>query len=618
MKTVTLNDLLNDVKAIEARTKEPPEITEKLRNIAGMLIDTLPTAVEDGSSVKILTDYDADGICFGYIMEKTIKAIEPNIDVRVICNDRRGSYGVPKDLSAEENALYIVGDMGSNELPYIQKTFGEDTIIIDHHLIQDDEVRKQFNTQPNLLNPHSMRCADGKSAEYCATGLAFRVYEEVKAEVKARYDYGIIDSNLPFASKYDNADDNMIMDVGVLDEMGRRLYEDKLSNSVGIVACIGTASDMVDVLDEHSYNRNIIKNGIELINNADSSNIYFNLGKFLSRAGIGEYDITAKKIAFNVGAFINSTSRMSEIIGYNGAQRMYNAFSQTEFNTKNYYEIEDLYAINVDRKKYVDNLLDDRYTEYINSHRFGEDKDEKIAIYILDSETPTAICGLVAGKLTEAIDKPSIVLTYHAESDTYTGSARNVSDGASLLKYVQSALSHCVPPLDISYGGHDDAFGISRIEGEARLNAFIELVTDYQDDYIRSNSEPVRLDLQGMDIKDPKLNALVQALEPTGTGFKLPYVEFEGKEMRHNQLFKGGREDWKAVQIKNVGDIMDWTYDERKYPTNNSGNVKVLATIELNDYKGLHAEYVAAYKQSFLEEQQKSISVQQRFYTERD
>ena len=135
MAKLTLDEMLDDVKAKEAITEEAQETTEMIHNATEKLIDAAVSG-----KVTILSDYDADGICSAYILEHTVKAIAPECDVDVQLNDRRGSYGLSPDLQGEDDRHYIISDMGSNQLPFAREQLGDDVIIIDHHLIEDDAM----------------------------------------------------------------------------------------------------------------------------------------------------------------------------------------------------------------------------------------------------------------------------------------------------------------------------------------------------------------------------------------------------------------------------------------------------------------------------------------------
>ena len=590
MKEITLDELYEQVREIERNTSEPQEVADKISVMADNFIDIS----QSGKAIKILTDYDCDGICFGYITERTLKALNPSIDVQVVCNDRRNAYGVPKNITAEQNTQYIVGDMGSNELDYIQATFGKDTLILDHHIISDENARTQFVSDPHLLNAHSIICEDGKSADYCATGLAFRVYQNVVDKLAHNTDY---------KRAYNN------------------LNDEKFTNTLMAVAAIGTATDMVNVLDPHSHNRQILKNGLNAINNASEKNFDYSIGHFLAASGIND-TVTAKKLAFNVGSLINSSSRMSELINENGAQKMYECFSGAH-SSSTYFLLDDLVKLNNEKKEYVLSLKDKRYYDFIDSHCRGDLKSVGVAIYELPANTPSAFAGLIAAQIADATDKPSVVIAYNEKDKVFIGSARNVEGKESFVDFVSRALSD--KQIDIKYGGHADAFGISRIGSREDADKFIDALTTGEKPQSLSNEE-IRLKLTSEEIatlskskkgneeglpQDNGQDVLVQkllALEPIGTGFKLPLVEVEGKALKGN--VKKNNPRWFDLKIKDFGKITDWNYVESNYPKDKNGNIKVLCTMELSDFRNLHAAFTAKYDEGFYAQRKKDLMMQ--------
>lgn len=559
MKEVTLDELIADVHLKEENAEEPQETAEKIKKITNVIEET----AKSSPHVKILTDYDADGICSAYIMNKALKSLNDKLDVQVICNDRRNAYGVPKDVTAEENTKYIVLDMGSNELDYIQNTFGKDTVILDHHLIEDENTKEAFKTCSNLLNPKCTICDDGKSAEYCATGLAYRVYQTLTENCK---DFQ---------------------------------HSEKLDNSVGIVACIGTVTDMVNVLDIHSNNREIIKNGLKLIDNADEQNTDFVIGNILSQCGIGKEDTTAHQVAFNVGAFINSASRMSELIQANGAQRMYNALSGNEHSAKTYFEISSLVSLNQERKNYIQSMQNKEYYEFIEKHRFNDNGN--IAVFLLDDNTPSAFCGLMAGKLVESTNKAVICLSYNENTNCWSGSGRNAEGNESLKEFIDKVMqSPEAENINIRYGGHHDAIGISALDN---ISKFAIAIDKYKDMLQKTDTERVILKLTPQEIGSDETLKKLQALEPVGIGLKLPPVIIEGKELRRNQGFLKGHSDWKKISVKDLPiQVNDWTYSPDIYPQDKKGNIKLLAEVSIGTYGGQHTELTAKWDKDFFQE----------------
>lgn len=563
MKKITLDEMTEHVRKIEERTSESLFVRGSILETAEQLVNR----AENGGKFQIITDYDADGICSAYIMERFLKAVNPNIEIDVVCNDRRGAYGVPKDLQPEADTSYIVLDMGSNELDYIKRTFGEDTIVIDHHMIVSENNRDEITNSPLLLNPHCQSLDDSENAQYCATGLAYRLYEEA-INIEAKKENG----------------------------SAERLQEQKFKNSMGIVAAIGTATDMVDVLDEHSYNRTILKDGVRLVNEASAETIEHALGVFLTQAGTGLEDTTARNLAFNVGSYINAASRMSEVIGQNGAQLMYDTLSGKFSDGKTAQMLEYFTDLNKHRKEIVNSIQKlPEYQSFVAHHRFEE--SSKLAIFEVPEGTPHAFCGLVAGKLADAIDKPIICVVHNAETDTYSGSGRNRDGYSSLNEFVSEVVNSpevqsAMKDGDVShFGGHEDAIGLTF--SSSVMEAFKEASVKYEREFIKPDlSDKLVLDVDFADLLKQEQTDKVLALEPLGTGLQLPPVEIEGKQTYARSVAK--RDDWQSFGISGLkgSKISNWAYDSAQNLPDKNDQIKFLAEINVSNYGGnLHLEF---------------------------
>lgn len=667
VERVTLDEMIDKARFIDENAEEPPEVERQICAMAERII----SISKQGKPIRIVTDYDADGMCFAYIMDKTLHKLNPNIDLKVICNDRRNPYGVPKSLVPEPNAQYIVGDMGSNELSYIWKTFGEGTLVIDHHLIEDSKDKELFNRESNLLNPHSISCADGKTAEYCATGLAYRVCNTIIYDIEqelqsANYLLSKINKEMEKCNGRLSEVEKVLKNDGIVfgsdetqsansldvyvygEEMfGIELYlgnnseqtrivraylssmelgyqgiwlpidaetglienpfDKMFHNSIDIVAGIGTIADVVDLADIHSYNRSIVKTALIKINQADESNLDFQIGYLLAQSGIGEADVTAKKIGYNVVPFMNAASRMSDVIGKNGAQMMYD-YLVSQDQTQSVIAFSELSEINSIRKNMKSEIMDKRYYDFVEAQRFGSSKDDAIAIYMLDMDKPHSMCGLIAGALSEAIDKPAIVLAMKYDEETKTtgisGSARNSPRMESLKAFMDYALSQADEQLEVRYGGHENALGFSSINN---FELFKKAIMEHQHELKERDTAPLRLEISHDELSSQSTLDKLMKLEPLGEGFKLPPVEISGKELRRTQNFIKQNPRWKHITVKDCVSVTDWCYSPEAYPPDSAGRIRLLAELNVNDYYGLKVEASAVFNRSFLAERQKEL-----------
>jgi len=564
MKEITIEELYQKAERLNEKAKttdiEPPFVR---RNIA-KTAERIANAVGYSDSMAILTDYDADGICSAYIMQKTLQGMNPDLQVDVVCNDRRGAYGVPSFVVPNPDTRYIILDMGSNELDNIREKFGENTFIIDHHLIEDEKVRMEFMFDTALLNPHCLNENDSLNADYCATGLAYRIYTEL-------------------AEKYP------------------ALSEQKLQNTIQVMACIGTITDMVNVADEHSQNRFIIQQGLDVIHHADKNNIDETLHYVLEQTGVLNETATAKDIAFNTGSFINSASRMSSVIQDNGAMLMYQALTGTDTG-----KIDTLLALNQQRKDMVKALQDDRYHIFLQQERFS---DSNIAVYVAEN-IPPAFCGLVAGKLTEATDKAIICLSWHDDTQTFSGSGRNTAGQSSLKEFMDMVVSSPeAEGIEIKYGGHTDAIGISGLNDADLL---ISAIKAHEQEMVRQEQEITVLRLPVSEMMNPETVKDLQLLEPFGTGFKLPPVLLEGTISNARTL--AGNKSWKSFSLTDADEnsvkITDWSFTREKYPVDIQGQAKFLAEVGISNFRGTHIECSTVWNQQLFQERIQEIEQQ--------
>lgn len=560
MTEITLDNLCEKAEQLNKKAStvmiEDKAVREKISEMADMIAKT----AEKSKNIKILTDYDADGICSAYIMHSMLHYINPELSVSVVCNDRREAYGVPKSVEPDTDTRYIVLDMGSNELDYIQKKFSRYTTVIDHHLIEDEDVKFKFDISPNLLNPHYLHDDDKMNADYCTTGLVYRIYTE-------------------------------------LSEKYPQLRDTVLQNTCSAIACIGTCADVVNLADEHSQNRHIVQEGLQAVMNATKENMDSTLLYLLDKCDVIKPDVTAKDIAFNVVPVLNSASRMSEIIQANGAMLMYKSLMTTDTDRMDF-----MLKLSQKRKEYSKSLQDGQYQDFIQSERFS---DDNIAVYIADN-IPTGFCGVLAGKLSEALDKAVVCLTYHEDTNSYSGSGRNTKGQSSLKEFIDFALSSPeAEGIEIQYGGHTDAIGISSLNN---AELFEKALKSHSDELVKEQDMTV-LKITPEELSSAETIQKLQSLEPVGNGFQIPPVVIEGKIKNLRTLAK--REDWKSFSVDGIK-VTDWSYSAEKYPKNQSGNVRFPAELSISDFRGTHIELNAVWSRQIYDDFQQEIQSEQK------
>jgi len=427
-----------------------------------------------GGKLIIVGDYDCDGICSSTILSKIFP------DSTVCLGDRyRYGYGIPTDLPVGENDLVICTDVGTNDyetLAVLTNTYHAVPAIIDHHQFNLEQMKKY----PYILNFNKID-DDEIRPDYCATGLAFKLYE--------------------------------------VDYRMQHKDNEKEMNTVRALAAIGTIADMVKVNNPYDDNRRIIQSGFEAIRNADFDKDNFDetLGYILDKCGISEnpYSVTTDAIQMKVAPLFNAPSRMQE----GGAQRFFEALNAPLLNdrgmmvSENIDRIDEMIRLNDERKE--------RKKAAVTSTEYKEvlENDKNIKIYVND-DIPLGLNGLIASDLSNASGKPAIAFCRKPDG-TYVGSGRNALGYPSILNEVRASNIET-----LKLGGHHDAFGLS--VAPDKLKSVIRKLEEHY-----KNVKHEKVDIPYLDYTPVKGSSVpisyddMMRLEPFGGDFPKVRVEVE-------------------------------------------------------------------------------------------
>ena len=197
---------------------------------------------------------------------------------------------------------------------------------------------------------------------------------------------------------------------------------------------IATVCDVVDLIDE---NRIFVKNGLEMLNN--SKNIGINALK--KACGLEDKEITAYHLGFVIGPCLNASGRLDS--AKKGLELL--LMEDDEEAEKLAQEIVDLN----DARKNMTKEGVDRAINIIDSTDINNDKI--LVVYIPDIHE--SLAGIVAGRVKEQYNKPTIILTKSEEG--VKGSARSIEEYNMF-----EGLLACKELLD-KFGGHPMAAGLS-------------------------------------------------------------------------------------------------------------------------------------------------------------
>lgn len=159
--------------------------------------------------------------------------------------------------------------------------------------------------------------------------------------------------------------------------------------------------------------------------------------------------------------------------------------------------------------------------------------------------------------------------------------------------------------MEIQYGGHTDAIGISYLNNAELFEKAVkacakELIREHDMTFLKLTPEELR--------SEETLQKL-QSLEPVGNGFQIPPVLVEGKIENQRKLAK--RDDWKSFSVNGIK-VTDWSYSKEKYPHDANGCTRFPAEMTVSDYKEKHIELSAVWNREVYNDFQQEINQEQK------
>lgn len=444
-------------------------------------VKKMKDSIDRGKHIVIYGDYDCDGVISTVILNKGLKRVGANVKYHIPHRENEG-YGMNSErvkiLKSEGTELIITCDNGIAAFEEIQlaNDLGMEVILTDHHDIQliDDENGNKVPKVPNayaVVNPKQEDC-NYSFKSLCGAGIALKF-------IMALYD-----------------------EYGVQKEEAAKLME---------FCAIATVCDVVDLKEE---NRIIVKEGLELINNSNN----FGINALKEQCKITG-KVSAYHLGFVIGPCINATGRL-ETANLSVDLLIAENENRAEELAKELYELNE-------RRKELTQESVEEVLEQVKKEGLNNNK----VIVVYNPNIHESIAGIVAGRIKEYYNLPTIVLTKGKEMPK--GSARSI-EGYDMFK----ELSKCKSLLS-KFGGHPMAAGLSLeqdniIKLREMLNEYCELTDN---DLIPK----VRIDVaQPVNNLDEELVNKIVTLEPFGKGNATPLLAAKGVDVCN--IYEMGRD----------------------------------------------------------------------------
>lgn len=419
-----------------SRVSDGSELTDMQRGV-----DIVYDAVKAGKYIRIMGDYDVDGVSSTYILYKGLTGLGAKCD-KFIPHRITDGYGLhePAIRDAYDAGVQVIltcdnGIAAANEIK-LAKELGMTVVVTDHHEVPyeirhtccSDEDVKSEEEQHEV--PYETTTDDGEGEMPCnedAAGTRRYIIPEADA---------VIDPKRP-------EDDGVFKEICgavVAWKFMWCLYrkfgkEDEFNNSDFLeVASLGTVCDVMEL--QHD-NRAIVKEGLKKMQN--TSNI--GLQALLEVLGLKDKALTSYDYGFKIGPCINAEGRLDT------ANEAFDLLVETDYQ-KALEKAAQMRDLNVERQELTKQGMEAAF-KIIDA----EMQNDKVLVVYLP-EVHESIAGIIAGKVRERYCKPAFVLT-KGDGDFLKGSGRSIDAYSMYNKMVE------VKDLMLGFGGHPLAAGLS-------------------------------------------------------------------------------------------------------------------------------------------------------------
>jgi len=497
-------------------------------------VDRIFEAIEKKEKIIIHGDYDADGISSAILLDSVILKLGGDVVVFLPHRENDG-YGLNlknvEQFAKDGINLIITCDCGISNKKEVDRAneLGVDVIVTDHHTVPEilpDAVA--------IIHPNT------KTEKYpdktlAGAGVSFKLLQ------------GLLKHHKKTNDKLPDGESHEAFEKWSLD-----------------MVAIATIADMVPLKGE---SRTLTKYGLLVLNKTKRAG----LQKMYVEARLAETDgklkkkITEDTIGFYIAPRINAAGRIA-----------HPKIAFDLLKTKSRTDAVDLAFLldshNKNRREETEIILKDAL------HIVEKEQCNKEVICVVGENWSSGLIGLVAGKLKEKYNRPSLVI---AHSHSLVGSGRSI-EGFNMIETMQK-----IPEFFVKFGGHPMACGFT-------LKS-VDIVQDFQKSLITSFLETASDDRRKVIIVDTEVELekmdwdmynYIQKFEPFGKDNERPkYLASEltilqkqqiGKDGKHikltvkhrtQRIFKvvgwnlcGGKEkDW--CQILRIGDKIDIVFE---------------------------------------------------------
>ena len=474
----------------------------------GMLMKDMDKAVavlgekiKENAKIRIIGDYDIDGIQSTYILLEGFRMLGADVDSDIPDRMKDG-YGLNRNLidrALEADVDTIItcdnGIAAAEEIAYA-KSMGMTIVVTDHHEVPYTEI----GAGRRYILPEADAVVDPKQEDctypfkgLCGAAVAYKLVEALME-----------------AMEKDAEDADYLMEN----------------------VAIATIGDVMDLVDE---NRIFVKQGLDMLKRTEN----LGLKALMGCTGVNVDKLSPYHIGFVIGPCMNASGRLDTA---KRALELLEAKKVAEADLL----AGDLKALNDSRKDMTAQAVEEAFIQVENS----ELKDADVLVVYLP-ECHESLAGIVAGRIREKYYRPVFVLTKGAEG--LKGSGRSIEtwhmyEGLNRVKHLLS-----------KFGGHKMAAGLSM--PEENLEQFRKEINEKSGITPEDLNEKIAIDMQlPFECVNEKFIGELAVLEPFGKGNARP-VFAERQVQVESARILGKNKNVLKLQVKDLhGTRMDAMY----------------------------------------------------------
>lgn len=494
-------------------------------------VEILRNKIKEKKQIRIIGDYDIDGVISTFILLKGLKRVGAYADTYIPDRVSDG-YGIHEHLIEKALAdgidVIVTCDNGIaayNEIA-MAKEKGMTVIVTDHHEIPYKETENGreliFPPADIIVNPKQPDCRYPEK-RLCGAAVALKL-------VTALYEA----CGIP-----------------------ERELEDFIE--LGAIATVG------DVMDLQGENRILVKEGLKRLSHTSNKG----LRELIRANGLEDGEITAYHVGFVLGPCINASGRLDT-----AARSLKLLCAETEEEAAKL--AGDLTALNQSRKALTEEGKEEAI-RIVEETEIGQDR--VLVIFLPDCHE--SLAGIIAGRIREKYNKPVFILT---KGETMVkGSGRSIESYSMFDELVK-----CDDLME-QYGGHPMAAGLSIKEENVeefrkRLNENCTLTEkDLRPKILIDVPMPV-------SYINRELVEEISFLEPFGKGNTRPLFAQKGLRVLSSRILGKNRNVAKLQLSDHTGCVMEAVYfgeaDEFINAVKGSNSISVTYYPEINRYQG--------------------------------